>query len=206
MCYTLIKHTKLQNEGSYCNKKEWPKIITFYLSVLDTEEEKNYFEEIYTKYKSKMYGISYGILHNVHDSEDAVHQAFLTIADNLKKIINIPCQELPSYIVIIIRNISINIYNKNKHKAEVSTDITEEHIPFDVDFFENIDYENLVSVISKLPDNYKDVLFLHYVNGFSCKEVAEMLNMSVENVWKRIERAKKSLKNALEEGTDHEWK
>lgn len=179
-------------------------MLNLYLSVLDTDEEKNYFEEIYLKYKEKMYGIAYSILNNVQDSEDAVHQAFLNIADNFQKIHNIPRQDLSSYIVIIIRNTSINIYNKNKKTAEHSAELSEDQKAIDIDFFENIDYEQLVSVISHLPDNYKDILFLHYINGFSCKEISKMLDISVDNVWKRIERAKKSLKKALEEGEKNE--
>lgn len=174
-------------------------IISIYLSMLETEEEKDYFEKIYVEYKHKMYGIAYDILNNVQDSEDAVHQAFLNMADNFQKILSIPCQELPSYIVIIIRNVSINIYNRNKHIAEIYVDLSEEQLSFEVDFFENIDYVSLLSVISTLSDNYKDILFMHYVEGFSCKEISNMLDVSVDNVWKRIERAKKALKKALED-------
>lgn len=179
-------------------------MIYIYLSSLDTDEEKNYFEEIYLKYKEKMYGIAYSILNNVQDSEDAVHQAFLSMANNFQKILNIPRQDLSSYIVIIIRNTSINIYNKNKNTAEHSAELSEDQKAIDINFFENIDYEQLVLVISHLPDKYKDILFLHYINGFSCKEISKMLDISVDNVWKRIERAKKSLKKALEEGEKNE--
>ncbi len=179
-------------------------MINLYLSVLETEEEKNRFEELYVKYKNKMYSIAYKILNNKEDAEDSVHQAFLSMADNFQKILKIPCQDLSSYIVIIIRNTSINIYNKNKKTAEHSAELSEDQKAIDINFFENIDYEHLVSVISHLPDNYKDILFLHYINGFSCKEISKMLDISVDNVWKRIERAKKSLKKALEEGEKNE--
>lgn len=87
-------------------------MIYIYLSILESDEEKHYFEDIYINYKQKMFGIAYSILHNVQDSEDAVHQAFLKMADNFQKILSIPRQELPSYIVIIIRNTSINIIIK----------------------------------------------------------------------------------------------
>ena len=179
-------------------------MLYIYLSSLNTDEEKNYFEEIYLNYRQKMYGIAYSILHNAQDSEDAVHQAFLKMADNFQKILSIPRQELPSYIVIIIRNISINIYNKNKKAAERSAELPEDQTAIDINFFENIDYEQLVSVISHLPDKYKDILILHYINDFSCKEISKRLDSSVDNVWKRIERAKNDLKKALEEGENYE--
>ena len=36
-------------------------MINCYLSVLETDEDKNQFEELYLKYKKKMYSITYGI-------------------------------------------------------------------------------------------------------------------------------------------------
>ena len=68
----------------------------------------------------------------------------------------------------------------------------------DVDYFENIDYDELVKTISQLPQIYKDVLFLRYVNDFSVKEISKMLDISVDTVWKRLERARKMLKELLE--------
>ena len=129
-------------------------MLIIYLSALDTNEEKDYFEWMYLEYKQKMYGIAYSILHNEQDSEDAVHQAFLKMADNFQKIISIPRQELPSYIVIIIRNTSINIYNQNKRNNEHLSELRDDQPAVDIDFFEKIDYEQLTKVISRLPDNY----------------------------------------------------
>lgn len=67
-------------------------------------------------------------------------------------------------------------------------------------FFENIDYQKLLQTISELPLIYKDILFMHYVNHYTNKEISKMLDISVDNVWKRIERAKKLLKEKLEKG------
>lgn len=174
-------------------------MINLYLSVLETEEDKTQFEELYMKYKKKMYSIAYGILHNVEDSEDAVHQAFLTIADHFDKIKEISCQELPSYIVIIIKRTSINLYNKNKRAAESLSELDDNSMSVEVDVLANYNYELLLKTISSLSDNYKEVLYMYYLNGFTTKEISNMLGISVDNVWKRIERAKKQLKKRLEE-------
>ena len=41
---------------------------------------------------------------------------------------------------------------------------------------------------------------MYYVNNYTTKEISEILNISVDAVWKRIERAKKLLKEKLKEG------
>lgn len=181
-------------------------MIYIYLSVLDTGDDKNLFEDLYLKYRQSMYTIAYSILNNIEDAEDAVHSAFLTIANNFEKIKSIPCHEIKPYFVIIVRNTSINIYNKNKKNAERFTELDDNKISVDIDFFDKIDYEKLVKTISDLPLIYKDVLYLHYVIGFEVKEISKMLNISVNAVRKRIERAKKLLKSELERGELHVWR
>lgn len=173
-------------------------MINIYLSALETAEDKAEFENLYMQYKQKMYAVAYKILHNVEDAEDAVHNAFIAIADNFEKVKSIPCHKTEAYIVIIVRNISINIYNQNKKSAERFSEFDDSKVSVEMDFFENIDMEELIKIISALPLIYKDILFLHYRDEYTYKEIADMLNISNETVRKRIERAKKLLKEELE--------
>ncbi|MDE6424817.1 MAG: RNA polymerase sigma factor [Ruminococcus sp.] len=175
-------------------------MINIYLSALDTAEDKAEFEDLYIKYKQRMYAIAYKILHNIADSEDAVHNTFLKIADNFEKIKQFSCHELESYIVIIVRNTSINIYRKNKKVSEHIAELDDNQQIVDVNVFENIDKDELIRTISNLPLIYKDILFLHYVRQYTTKEISKMLDISIDTVWKRIERAKKLLKEKLEKG------
>lgn len=136
------------------------------------------------------------ILNNKEDAEDSVQQSFLTIADNFKKLMQLSCDELEAYIVVIIRNNSIDIFKKNKKSSERLSELDEQQA-VDVDFFEDIEYNRLIEIISSLPQKYKDILFMYYLEGFSAKEIAEMLDISTNNVYKRLERAKKLLKAKL---------
>lgn len=176
------------------------KMINIYLSALETAEEKAEFEDLYIKYKQRMYAIAYKILHNVEDSEDAVHNAFLKIADNFEEIKKFSCQETERYIVIIVRNTSINIYRKNKNDTEHLTELDDNQSIVNINFFENIEHDELIKAISNLPLIYKDILFLHYVNQYTTKEISKLLDISLDTAWKRIERAKKLLKQKLEKG------
>lgn len=178
-------------------------MISICLSMLDHEEDKQSFEEIYYTYKQAMYAIAFGVLHNKEDAEDAVQKAFISIANNFEKIKSLSGQEIKSYIVIIVRNHSINIYNANKRNAERMTEYDDSDLQVNINYFENFEYAELVAVISELPAIYRDIIFLHYVRGWSPKEIGKMLDIKIETVWKRIERAKKQLKKALEERGDY---
>ena len=175
-------------------------MIEIYLSVLDSEEDKDLFEEIYRKYKGSMGKISFSILHNKEDVEDAVNDAFLCIANNFTKIKSLSCQDLKSYLIIIIRNASLKIYNNNKKRSDNNEVLDGKEIPVDVDFFSKMEYEAVISIMSKLPLIYRDVMFLYYRDELSTKEIAKMLSITESVVYKRIERSKKMLAAALEKG------
>lgn len=49
------------------------------------DEERSKFEGIYEEYRWLMYYIAYACLHNEHDAEDAVHYAFVKVAENISK-------------------------------------------------------------------------------------------------------------------------
>ena len=57
-----------------------------------------------------------------------------------------------------------------------------------------------MQIISGLPLIYKEILLLHYVEEFTVKQISAMLGISIDNVRKRTERAKKLLKAELESG------
>lgn len=59
---------------------------------------------------------------------------------------------------------------------------------------------DIEEAILKLPINYSTVLRLKYSQGYNNKEVAQILNISEENVRQRISRARKRLTGILHEG------
>lgn len=51
--------------------------MLIYLQVIETEEDKSKFEDIYREYRGLMYYIAYRRLHHEQDAEDAVHHALI---------------------------------------------------------------------------------------------------------------------------------
>ena len=173
-----------------------------YLAALDSERERTKFEQVYLTYRQVMFYTANSILHDPQLAEDAVHQAFLRILDHMQNIGEVECPQTKSFVVIIVRNISINLYNSRKKKAVVSFDELEnwtaDTAAVPVDEVESREgYMHLMDLIDRLPEGYRSVLMLKYDNGFSTGEIASMLNLSEENVKKRLQRAKKKLEQEL---------
>ena len=115
-------------------------MLPIYLAELDTQEEKDKFAELYEKYSRKMYNIALAILKNNEDAEDAVDITFHRLAHNFTKISQKSCKEIEGYIVISIRNTSIDIYRKKKKELLCNVSL-EENIPAKSLFSDIIDHQ-----------------------------------------------------------------
>ena len=55
--------------------------MLIYLTMIEAEEDRHRFLSLYRRYKKLMLYIAHDILHDPHDAEDAVHEAFLRLAE-----------------------------------------------------------------------------------------------------------------------------
>lgn len=170
-----------------------------YLAMLELEEDKIKFEKIYEKYKQIMFYVANKILKDEHLAEDAVHNAFLRIIKNIDKIDEVDSPRTKAFIVIIVERIAIDFYRKRKR--EKVSDIEEEYKNREINFSieDEVCESNLTIALAKLNESYFQVLSLKFQYGFSNKEIANVLNLGEENVYKRIQRARKKLKEILKE-------
>lgn len=83
--------------------------MMLYLQLLPSPSDKDKFEQLYTLYRGLMFYVARRILPGEADAEDAVHQAFVSIIENLKKISEVRCPKTRSYVVIITERKAIDI-------------------------------------------------------------------------------------------------
>ena len=164
-----------------------------YLQMIESEDDKVKFEEIYLKYKSLMFYAANKILHNEQDAEDAVHMAFIKIAENIKKIDTIDCPKTRSYIVTIVEHKAIDIYRKkSRHKESEYLEVLNGlEVTYDGD---NL----LTKSILNLPARYREVILLRYYHGYSVREIAALFDISLVAASKLDQRSKKKLKELCE--------
>lgn len=180
-------------------------MLAFYLAMIDTDEERSKFEELYKKYRNFLYNFSYAILRNPHYAEDAVHDAFLSLAQNMKNIEDKTCIQIRNYLIIIVRNASLLINNRRKREV-CGEPFDETFDPSDIEqeAEERDSRERLWALVKKLDVKFSDVLILRYFYGFKNKEIAAALKISLANVKIRLRRGKDALRILLEEESDHE--
>lgn len=176
-------------------------MLMMYLSLLDTDEEKSTFEKLYYEHRMRMYHIAYGILKDIQLSEDAVHEAFLSLARNMNKISGRDCIQIRNYLIIIVRNTALRIYNKRRKEICVDEVYAIEPIldNIEIDVEKKDVQERLFQMIKGLDEKYADVLILKYFYDMKNKEIAKEIGISLENVKIRLARGKNLLKEKLAE-------
>jgi len=176
-------------------------MISFYLSLLDTPEEKSKFEQLYRLYRQDMFKMAYGILENKYDAEDAVHEAFMRVMKKLTKISEINCPQTHAYLLIIVKRVALKILSKQTKTIVFDTDTVEIADDFGLEEYviSNMEVERIKYILEQLSDDYYEVLFLELFMEFSISDMAEQLGLTYENTKKRLQRAKRKFREIAEE-------
>jgi RNA polymerase sigma-70 factor (ECF subfamily) len=169
--------------------------------------DQNAFGEIVEIYKNKVYQICYRMLGNRHEAEDAAQEAFIRAFVN----INTFNQDLKfsTWLFRIATNLCIDKIRKKKPDyyldAEVSgTDglnlysqiASETELPEDE--LETLELqEEVQKEILKLPDKYRTVIVLKYIEELSLNEISQILNLPLGTVKTRIHRGRDALRQQL---------
>lgn len=168
-------------------------MLSVLLAALESDADRQKFIEIYEQYHVRMERTAMRILKEQSDVEDAVQNAFMQMIRHFAKIIEIPCEELPFWLISIVKNEAQAILRKNKRTVSLE----------DWDgFAENIDdisgYTELVDLFMRLPETYRSVLELKMLHGYSDKEIAKRLGISETAVSSRATRGRMMLREIVE--------
>ena len=151
-------------------------------------------ERLYLEYRSVMFCAANEILHNEHEAEDAVQQAFVKIAENLGKIPDELSTKTKAFVVTIAENTAIDRYRKLKRHG--SCELCEQSCGIEAEYSGD---DELVSCILKPPARYRQFILLKYYHGYSTREIAKLLGMSSAAASKTAQRAKQRLEQLCRE-------
>ena len=175
-------------------------MIAYYLSIVETEEDKKRITHIYTDYYSFMCRVAAKYLREQSDIEDTVHNAMMKIIDKLDTIDFSDEKKLKSYIGVIVKHKAIDLIragDKNTTPLEECFSVADDSLtPEDTVVSEDA-YRVILERIDSLDDIYKNVCILKFVNGLKEKDIASLLDVTENVVAVRLYRARKMLKESL---------
>ena len=167
--------------------------MLIFLSMLETDAERQVFLGLYHEYGNAMLKVSQRYFPNDPSAAvDAVQNAWLKVVQNFSKVQDIPCKKRGAYLVIIVKNESISILRKRRQELPF-----DETLPYKET--EDDDVASIIEVIHRLPETYRAVLELRFVEECTSQQIAQMLNLTEATVNTRIHRGRTLLIQKLRE-------
>lgn len=160
--------------------------------------QPNIFNKIYEEQSKSLYNFMYYKCADKDLAEDFVQESFVKLWENCSKVF---FEKAKSFLFTVANNMFLNhvahkkiiLKHSSEHQKEY-TNITPEFIIEEQEFL-----EKLKNAIADLPDKQREVFLLNRIDKKKYKEIAEMLDISVKAVEKRMSLALKSLRDKIGE-------
>ena len=183
-------------------------MLAFYVAILDTEEQKDKFTEIYTTYYGMMYQVARAITHDDKLAEDALHETCLELIEKIDSIRTDNAKQLAYYLRMVTRNRTIDFMRKWDRRSALSYDAVDvEPASLHEDAADvvltKMRLETTLKSLDEMPPVYRTALILR-VQGYSIKEIAHITNSSAAAVKTRIHRARQLLLQNSQNGPESE--
>lgn len=145
-------------------------------------------EDAVHEYGNMVFRAAFSIVKNQHDAEDIAQEVFLSLVRTNPQFLS------PEHQKAWLLRCTFNRCNSHFRSAwhRLTTSL-EEHsnIPF------TPEETYVLDAVGKLPVKYREVIYLHYIEGYSTLEIAKLLNRNQNTVLSQLSRARTCLKNAL---------
>ena len=152
--------------------------------------------ELYSRYSPKMLSVCYRFAHNREDAEDMLQEGFIKVFSQIHTFQSKGAFE--GWIRRIVVHTCINHLKKNKKFNEnvdiihaTSLQVREESVP------SIVQAKQVVECIRLLPLGYRTVLNLYAIEGYSHKEISEVLEIEESTSRSQYTRAKQMLEDIL---------
>src|SRR5687768_5284639 len=152
--------------------------------------------ELYNRYSPKMLAVCYRFAHNREDAEDMLQEGFIKVFSQIHTFENRGALE--GWIRRIIVHTCINILKKNKKFNESVELIHANTVQGREDAIPSIiQAKQVIECIRLLPIGYRTVLNLYAIEGFSHREIGEILDIEESTSRSQYTRAKAMLEDIL---------
>jgi RNA polymerase sigma-70 factor (ECF subfamily) len=142
-----------------------------------------------------MYGVCLRYSENVDDANDILQEGFIKVYKNINKFRSEGSFE--GWIRRIFINTSIEHFRK-KIKFNNISEVQENTIEDEsFDIFNSLSAKDIIKAIDQLSPGYKTVFNMHVIEGYSHKEIADILEITEGTSKSQLARAKGILKKLL---------
>lgn len=158
------------------------------------QQDRNAQEKLYHQFSAKFFTICLKYSSSYEQAKDNLQEGFLKIFQNISQYRG--KGKFEGWMTRIMINTALKEYQKKSIFLAVNEEILEEP---EVEFEEEqISVDFLIQIIQELPDRYRLVFNLFAMDGYSHKEISEMLKISEGTSKSNLARARFKLKERIE--------
>ncbi|MEM9545295.1 MAG: RNA polymerase sigma factor [Bacteroidota bacterium] len=155
--------------------------------------------EILKPYKNKMFRYAFSIVGNRFEAEDVVQEAMIKIWKRMDKFEEIDNKE--AWVITIVRNLAIDKVRAKKKKQ--TSDINDyfhisDNAPSpDVKLEQKDALLKVSEIMNSLQETQKEIITLRDIEGYTYQEIADIMELKVDQVKVYLFRARKILRERL---------
>lgn len=152
---------------------------------------KRDYEEKIEKYSATVFRCAYSFVKNRHDAEDIMQEVFTKYLTKKPSFVDENHEK--AWFIRVTINMSKNYLRSFwfKNREELPEDFTGNN--------EGESNSEIWSAIYELPEKYRVTIIMHYIEGYSIKEISQILKKKPSTIGTWLERGKKRLKQIMEE-------
>ena len=156
-----------------------------------------YFEEIYEKYATDVLRVSYFYLGDRQKAEDVCQDVFVRLITNAPVL-----QEgrEKAWLLKVALNRCRDLWRGAWVKRVILGSPAFELIPAPDEIDKLADQKEIMGAIHQLPASFREVILLHYYQGYGITEIAEMMDLPEGTISSRLSRGRKKLESILKGG------
>jgi RNA polymerase sigma factor (sigma-70 family) len=152
-------------------------------------------KQLFDRLSGKMMGVCVRYSRDRMEAEDLLQECFIKVFMNISTFKNEGPIEL--WVRRIIINTSIKRYHKMSYQNESpSSDLMPDKLN-DYSAYDTILYDELLGLVNSLPDGYRVVFNLYAIEGYSHKEIADLLNIKEATSRSQLVKARMVLQEKI---------
>jgi len=157
-------------------------------------QDRNAQEELYRIYAAKLFGVCLKYSDSYPQAEDNLQDGFVTIFEKISQYKDEGSFE--GWMKRILINTALQKHRKQKVYALTNEDnIPEEEVEVETD---DLSVDFLLKCVQELPDRYRQVFNMYVMDGYSHREISEMLKISEGTSKSNLARARMALRDKIE--------
>ncbi len=152
-------------------------------------------KHLYQRFYGRMVGITMRYTKNTDEANEILNTAFLKVFNAIGNYE--PKGSISGWIARIVFNTAIDhVRRHTKYKKTIDYNIEKDAF-LDADVISNLFMEDLYAMIQQLPKPNQSVFSLYFIEGYKHREIAEILDISINTSKWHLAKAKETLKKIV---------